>query len=149
MACGTLRTLTWCVSARVLANVTSQSTHRGPSLVGGRRDVKRDREGTPGSEAAPPRVLPRALEDDEGNGRGTARARRYDAPSASLCETTFERRTWGRKCVWTCRPKLDGHTHSRLSVIYIIKKKEREKSEKEKVSERERKKKQEYIVRNI
>lgn len=132
MACGILRTLTWCVSARVPANVTSQSTHRGPRLIGARRDVKRDREGTPGSEAAPPRVLPRVLGDDEENGSGTTRASAIDVPSASLCEITFARRTWMRKCVRKCRPKLDGHTHSRLSVICIIKKRRRRERERKK-----------------
>lgn len=83
MACGTPRTLTWCVSARALANVTSQSTHRGPSLVDARRDVKRDREETPGSVALPPLVLP--CEDDEGSGSGMTRTeelpRVHDIPT--------------------------------------------------------------------
>lgn len=49
-----------------------------------------------------------------------------------------------------CRPKLDGHTYSWLSVICIIKKKEEERErESEREKESERKKKQEYIVRNI
>jgi len=87
MACGTLRTLTWCVSARVPVNVTSQSTHRGPSLIGAHRNVKRDREETPGSEAALPSVLSRVLQDDERNDNGGDEGKRYDVPSASPCET--------------------------------------------------------------
>lgn len=54
-----------------------------------------------------------------------------------------------RECVTKCRPKRDGHTHSRLSVICIIKekKKEKEGEKRESEKERERKKKQDYIVR--
>lgn len=129
MACDTPRTLTWCVSARAPANATSQSTHRGPSLVDARRDVKRDREETPGSVATLP-FLVLSCGDDEGSGNGMTRTEKLPhVPSTSLRDVPSRD---ARECVTKCRPKRDGHTHSRLSVICIIKEeKKREKGREE------------------
>lgn len=97
--------------------------------------MKRDREETPGSEVAPSLMLPRVLEDDKRMLAG----RREDSYIKRIPQRPYDillRETHvGEKVREAkCRPKLDGHTHSRLSVICIIKEKKKRKSEKERES---------------
>lgn len=78
-------------------------------------------------------MLPRVLEGDEDvqrDGEGEGHGHALGIP----VQHPFAARTWARKC----RPKLDGHTHSRLSVICIIKEKKK-KERKERRNARERK----------
>lgn len=124
-------------------------------LVGARRDAeerRRDRrnreeeeeEEIPGFEAALPPVLSRTTTVDDEGKASRSRSTAFPPP---LCDNHHLREiahtTWTRKCVTKCKAKtVDGHTHSRLSVICIIKEKTKKKERK-----REKKmKKQENIL---
>jgi len=92
---------------------------------------------------------PRALGDDERDDSGSARAvSRTAAPSAPLrAASSYETHVDEKVRDEVQAKKLDGHTHSRLSVICIIKEKRKREREREKecarARERERERKRE------
>jgi hypothetical protein len=98
---------------------------------------------------------PRALGDDERDDSGSARAvSRTAAPSAPLrAASSYETHVDEKVRDEVQAKKLDGHTHSRLSVICIIKEKRKREREREKecarAREREREKERETRSKSI